>query len=94
MTRVVAEQQTNTCPQGISKQQTNSSLMAVLQRTVMSRVVTNRRRCLTLQATSAQRTNSGLMTMLQWMTMPKVVIGDKWTQAQLPKALAHVGSIP
>ena len=64
MSRVVAEQQANTCPQVISVQWTDSGLMAVLQRMVMPRVVANRRTYLTSQVTSAQRTDSGLMAVL------------------------------
>ena len=39
MLRVVAEQQTKTCPQVISMQQTDSGLMAVLRWTATPRVV-------------------------------------------------------
>ena len=39
MSRVVVEQQTNTCPQVLSMQQTDSGLMAVLQQTTLPGVV-------------------------------------------------------
>ena len=48
MPRVVAELQTNTCLKVIRAQQTDSDLIAVLQRTTTLRVVTNRQIYLTL----------------------------------------------
>ena len=61
MSRVVAEQQTNTYPQVINVLQTDSGLMVVLQQIVMWRVVANRRTYLTLHAISVQWIDSGLM---------------------------------
>ena len=71
--RVVAEQETNFCPQVISAQRTNPCLMTVLQRMTMPRIVVNRQIYLTLQAISTQWTDSGLIPVLQWMTMLRVI---------------------
>ena len=93
--RVVAEQQTNTCPRVISAQWTDSGLMAMLQRMAKPRVVVNRRTYLILQATSTQQTGSDLMAMLQWMTMPSPVTKSACPYRQnTPRLRKNTSHIP
>ena len=66
MSRVISEQQTNTCPQVIRVQRTDSGLMTVLQQTAKLRVVANRPTYLLSHATTPQ-------AMLQRTIMPRVV---------------------
>ena len=74
MSRVIAEQQTNTCPQVISVQRTDSGLMTVLQQTAKLRVVANRPTYLLLHATTPQAMHATTpQAMLQRTIMPRVV---------------------
>ena len=84
--RVVAKQQTNTCPRVIRAQRTDSGLMAMLQQTTMLRVVGNGWIYLTPQATSAQRTDSSLMAVLQQTAMLRVFIRPQTVTSPVVKS--------